>query len=89
MRIRVVQSFGIFFHQIKVRQLKEEMTKNVEIRWIFVWSSTELFSKIQVQNKKTQNFSGLCSFLGLSNGTILMQIQTGRTVPLNVALTPS
>jgi hypothetical protein len=32
--------------------------------------------------KKLKTFSGWCPFKGLSNDTILMQIQSGRTVPL-------
>ncbi len=38
--------------------------------------------KIRIKNSKT--YSGCCPFPGLSNGTILMQIQSGRTVPLRV-----
>ncbi len=32
--------------------------------------------------KKSKTYSGWCPFKGLSNGTTLMQIQSGRTVPL-------
>jgi len=33
--------------------------------------------------KKLKTYSGLCAFKGLFNDTTLMQIQSGRTVPLN------
>jgi hypothetical protein len=32
--------------------------------------------------KKLKTYSGLCPFKGLSNDTTLMQIQSGRTVPV-------
>ncbi len=36
----------------------------------------------KIQNKKCKTYSGGCPFQGLSNDTTLMQIQSGRTVPL-------
>ncbi len=48
----------------------------------------EVFSKIQDQKiKKSKIYSGWCPFPGLSNGTTLMQIQSGRTVPLKLFCT--
>ncbi len=39
--------------------------------------------KYSIFNKKIKKtFSGLCPFQGLSSGTTLMRIQSGRTVPL-------
>ncbi len=43
----------------------------------------ELLSDIQDQ-KKIKTFSGWCPFQGLSNGTTLMQIQSGQTVPFKL-----
>ncbi len=40
------------------------------------------YQKFKIKNKKSKTYSGWCSFQGLSNGTTLMQIQSGRTVPL-------
>jgi len=37
----------------------------------------------KIKNKKLKTYSGSCPFKGLSNDTTLMQIQSGRTVPLN------
>jgi hypothetical protein len=42
----------------------------------------EFFLNIQNLNQKIKNLYQLMSFQGLSNGTTLMQIQSGRTVPL-------
>jgi hypothetical protein len=42
-------------------------------------NSFQIF-KIKIEKSKT--YSGLCPFQGLSNGATLMQIQSGRTVPL-------
>jgi hypothetical protein len=36
--------------------------------------------------KKLKPYSGWCAFKGLSNDTTFMQIQSGRTVPLNLNL---
>ncbi len=36
--------------------------------------------------RKLETYSGWCPFKGLSNDTTLMQIQSGRTVPLSVQL---
>ncbi len=44
----------------------------------------EVVSNIQHWYEKIKTFSGWCPFKGLSNGTTLMQIQSGRTVPLKV-----
>ncbi len=37
----------------------------------------------KTKNKKFKKYSGWCHFKGLSNDTTLMQIQSGRTVPLS------
>ncbi len=37
---------------------------------------------IKIKNKKFKTYSGWCPFKGLSNDITLMQIQSGRTVPL-------
>ncbi len=54
---------------------------------IFAWSDWELCTLIKywrskIKNKKTSRI--WCSFRGLSNGTTLMQIKYGRTVPLRL-----
>jgi hypothetical protein len=40
------------------------------------------FKIFKSERKKLKNYSGWCPFKGLSNDTTLMQIQSGRTVPL-------
>ncbi len=43
----------------------------------------EVFQKFESEIKiKNILYSDWCSFQGLSNGTTLMQIQSGRTVPV-------
>ncbi len=42
----------------------------------------EVFQTVKTEIKKLKTGSGWCPFQGLSNGTTLMQIQSGRTVPL-------
>ncbi len=42
-------------------------------------NSSQIF---KIKNKKLKTYSGWCTFKGLSNDTTLMQIQSGRTVPL-------
>ncbi len=42
----------------------------------------KLFEKFKIKNKKLKTYSGWCPFKGLFNDTTLMQIQSGRTVPL-------
>jgi hypothetical protein len=39
---------------------------------------------LKIKNKKYKTHSGWYPFQGLYNGTTLMQIQSGRTVPLTV-----
>jgi hypothetical protein len=46
----------------------------------------KLFQIFITEIKKSKTYSGLCPFQGLSNGTTLMQIQSGRTVPLTHAV---
>ncbi len=55
------------------------------IRGLFAWSSSELWSCFrysELKSKKSKTYSVLCPFQGLFNGTTLMQIQSGQTVPL-------
>ncbi len=77
---KIVQPFGGFFQKIKVRQpigrkvsIKPWSKPVGEVGFIFVWSGSEL----KLKNQKP------CPFQGLPNGTTLIQIQSGRTVPLN------
>ncbi len=44
--------------------------------------SFKSFQIIMSHIKKSKTYSGWCPFQGLSNGTTLMKIQSGRTVPL-------
>ncbi len=46
----------------------------------------KLFQIFSTEIKKSKTYSGWCPFKGLSNGTTLMQIQSGRTVPLKAIL---
>ncbi len=46
----------------------------------------KLFQIFSTEIKKSKTYSGWCPFKGLFNGTTLMQIQSGRTVPLKVTL---
>ncbi len=43
------------------------------------------FQIFKSKNKKLRTYSGWCPSKGLSNDTTLMQIQSGRTVPLNAS----
>ncbi len=57
------------------------------IRGLFAWSGSELwvcFKYSRSKIKKLKTYGGWCPFKGLSNDTTLMQIQSGRTVPLKV-----
>jgi hypothetical protein len=49
----------------------------------------KLFQIFRTKIKKSKTQSGLCLFQCLSNGTTLMQIQSGRTVPLKVFFYPA
>ncbi len=42
----------------------------------------KLFQIFSTEIKKSKTYSGWCPFKGLSNGTNLIKIQSGRTVPL-------
>jgi hypothetical protein len=58
-----------------------------EVGFIFVWSGSELWSLSnysKLKYKKSISYSGWCPFQGLSNGITLMQIQSGRSVPLSL-----
>jgi hypothetical protein len=47
----------------------------------------KLFQIFSTNIKKSKTYIGLCAFKGLSNGTTLMQIQSGRTVHLRLKIT--
>ncbi len=72
----------------KRSQLEHMQTVNRtsrRIRGLFAWSGSELWTLIKYSRskiKKLKTYSGWCPFKGLSNDTTLMQIQSGRTVPL-------
>ncbi len=54
----------------------------------FMYEATQnfkVFLKFKIKIKK-KTFSGWCPFPGLSNSTTLMQIQSGRKVPLNIEM---
>ncbi len=55
-----------------------------DIGFIFAWSDSELWTLVKYSRSKLKikNYGGPCPFQGLSSGTTLMQIQSGRTVPL-------
>jgi hypothetical protein len=44
------------------------------------------FKIFKSEIKKLKTYSGWCTFKGLSNDTTLVQIQSGRTVPLKTAI---
>jgi hypothetical protein len=46
----------------------------------------KLFQIFSTEIQKSKTYSGKCPFKGLSNGTTLKQIQSGRTVPLNCSI---
>jgi hypothetical protein len=53
---------------------------------IFIWSGLELWSLFEYSKPKLKNqptVKRLMTFYSLSNGTTLMQIQSGQTVPLS------
>ncbi len=56
-----------------------------EVGFIFAWSGSELWTLIKYSRSKIKNLKYIAvdvPFKGLSNDTTLMQIQSGRTVPL-------
>ncbi len=57
------------------------------IRCIFIWSGSELWSLFKNSRsklKKSKTYSSWCPFPGLSDGTTLMLIQSGRMVSLSM-----
>ncbi len=60
--------------------------KKQEVGGIFVWSGSELWSLFKYSTLKLKTYSGCgwCPYQGLSNGTSLMQVYSGRTVPFLV-----
>ncbi len=82
--------FGGFFHQMKVRQPIGRQHSMQTVKRAGGWvqfcmkrlRTLKLFQIFSTEIKKSKTYSGWCPFKGLSNGTTLMQIQSGRTVPL-------
>ncbi len=83
--------FGGFFHQMKVRQpIGRQDSMQTVIRTSrrldsFLHQGLRTLNSYQIfkiKNKKLKTYSGWCTFKGLSNGTNLMQIQSGWTVLL-------
>ncbi len=65
----------------------EQMPRSKQAgRWIhFCMNQLRTLNSYQIfkiKNEKYKSYNGLCPFQGLSNGTTLMQIQSGQTVPL-------
>ncbi len=60
---------------------KQEDSRPFCMKWL---RTLKLFQIFRTKIKKSKTYSGLYPFQGLSNGTPLMQIQSGRTVPLKV-----
>ncbi len=54
-----------------------------EVRFIFVWSGSEHIFKSEIENQKHIAVDIFFKDYPLSNGTTLLQIQSGRTVPLS------
>jgi hypothetical protein len=55
-----------------------------EVGFIFAQSGSDFWALIKYSRSKIKNkkiYSGWCPIQGLSNGTTLMQIQSGRTIP--------
>ncbi len=74
----VRQKISRFEHmQIVIRRSRK-------IRDLFAWSgwTLKLFQIFRTEIIKSKTCSGWCPFQGLSNGTTLMQVQSGRTIPL-------
>ncbi len=92
---KIVRHFGGFFHQITVRQQIGRHDSMQPVKWSQQaggWAqfcmkrlrTLKLFQIFSTEIKKSKTYSGLCPFKGLSNGTTLMQIQSGRTVPITL-----
>ncbi len=90
---KIEQHFGGFFHQIKVRQpigRKDSMqTVSRTSRRFNSFCMERLrtlnsYKIFEIKTKKLKTCSGWCPFKGLSNDISLMQIQSGRTVPLKL-----
>jgi hypothetical protein len=58
---------------------KQEDFMSFCMEWLRTLNSYQIF---KIKNKKLKTYSGWCPIKGLSNDTTLMQIQSGRTVPL-------
>jgi hypothetical protein len=79
-----------FWSTVRRKRSRFEHTQTViwtsrRIRGLFAWSGSdlELFQKFSTKIKKSKTYSDWCHFQDLSNdGNTLMQIQSGRTVPL-------
>ncbi len=89
---KIVQHFGKIFHHIKVRQpigrriLSKPWSEQAGGWIIFCKKRLRTLKSFQIfktEIKKPKTLSGWCPFQGLPNGTTLMQILSGWTVPLN------
>ncbi len=75
----------VWWKRSRVEHMQTVIRTSRRIRGLFAWSGSELgscFKYSALKLKKSKTYSGWCPFQGLSNGTTLMQIQSGRTVPL-------
>ncbi len=76
--------YGVRFGE-KDRMPCQPWTKQaggLEAFWHGAAQNFEVVLIFKIKNKKFKTYSGWCPFKGLSNDTTLMQIQSGRTVPL-------
>ncbi len=88
---KILQSFGWLsnkiapanrkkgFYSIQTVILTSKSLIHVCIKRLRTLKSFQIFSP---EIEKSKNYSGSCPFEGLSNGTTLMQIKSGRTIPL-------
>ncbi len=74
-----------FTHELWSKEWFEHMQIVIQTsRWLdsFLHEAAQSFALLSnIQDQKLKTYSDSCPFQGLSNGTTLMQIQSGRTVP--------
>ncbi len=73
-----VKKITVWAHANRIPN-KQEDWRPFCMKRLRTWKLFQIFS---TEIKKSKTYSGWCPFQGLSNGTTLMQIQSGRTVPL-------
>jgi hypothetical protein len=90
---KIDQSLSRFSYQIKVcwqKGRKDSIQTIIQtsrrldyffMKWLRTLKSFQIF---KTEIKKSKTYSGWCPFQGQSSGTTLIQIQSGRTVPLKV-----